>query len=95
MVRKEWIAVGALILAMLLVSVALAAGSPRIDRWLIGGGGGSTTLGDKSMDSTLGQWVVGSDKSGSLQLASGFWGGGWDEAERYVTYLPVALRDFP
>lgn len=95
MVRKEWIFAGALVLSLLLASVALAAGSPGIDWWVIGSGGGSTTVGGTSMDSTIGQWVVGSDESGSLQLGSGFWGGGWDEGESYVTYLPVVLRNLP
>jgi hypothetical protein len=82
---------GALALSLLFASAALAVGSHSISRWVIGSGGGSMTAGNTSLDSTVGQWVVG----GSVQLGSGFWGGGRDESESYVTYLPVALRDFP
>ena len=95
--RKRRIIPGALVLSLLLASVALAAGSPSIGWWVIGGGGVNTTVGSTSLDSTLGQWVVGSDESGNLQLGSGFWGGGWDEGEieSYVIYLSLVLRDFP
>lgn len=92
MVRKKWIVLGALVLSLLFASAALANGSPSIDWWVIGGGGGSTTVGSMS---TIGQWVVGSDKSGNIQLGPGFWGGGWDETESYVIFLPLVLRNQP
>jgi hypothetical protein len=93
MVRKRWIILGALALSLLIASVALAVGTPSITWWVIGGGGESTTIGTTSLDSTMGQWVVGSDKSEGLQLGPGFWGGGWDEV--YRVFLPVALRGSP
>ena len=93
MVRKKWIVLGALAFSLLFASVALAVGSPSIPWWVIGGGGGSTTVGSTSLDSTMGQWVVGSDRSDDLQLGPGFWGGGWDES--YRVFLPVVLRDYP
>jgi hypothetical protein len=93
MVRKKWIILGALAFSLLFASAALANGPPSIDWWVMGGGGGSTTVGSTSLDSTIGQWVVGSDKVGDYQLGPGFWGGGWDES--HALYLPVVLKDLP
>jgi len=93
MVRKKWMILGALVLSLLLAGAALASGTPSVNWWVIGGGGGSTTVGSTSLDSTIGQWVVGSDESGNLQVGHGFWGGGWDES--HVLFLPVVLRGNP
>jgi hypothetical protein len=90
MVRTKWMILGALVLSLLFASVALAVGPHSIPWWVIGGGGGSTTVGSTTLDSTVGQWVVGSDESGDLQLGPGFWGGGWDET--YRVFLPLILR---
>ena len=93
MMRKKWILLGALALSVLFASVALALGPPSIPWWVIAGGGGSATVGSVALDGTIGQWVVGSDESGDLQLGPGFWGGGWDKA--YRLFLPVVWRDVP
>jgi hypothetical protein len=91
---KKLVILGTLVVSLLLVGTALAAPNAHsIDWWVIGGGGGSETAGTISLDSTIGQWVVGSDKSGGLQLGPGFWGGGWDES--CVIFLPVVLKDLP
>jgi hypothetical protein len=92
MMRKKWIILGALALSSLFASAALANGSPSINWWVIGGGGGSGTAGGTSLDGTIGQWVVGSDESGGLQLSPGFWGGGWDES--HVLFLPLVMENF-
>jgi len=47
-------------------------GTISIDWWLIGSGGGSTSGGDYSLESTIGQPVVGSSSGGDYSLASGF-----------------------
>jgi hypothetical protein len=91
MVRKKWVLPGALVLSLLFASIALAASTPSIDWWVIGGGGGSTTVGSASLDSTIGQWLVGSDETGNLFLGHGFWGGGRDAG--YLVFLPLVLRD--
>ena len=93
MVTRKLMILCALAASLLFASVALASGTPSIDWWVIGGGGGSITVGSTALDGTIGQWVVGSDKSGPIQLGPGFWGGGWDE--RYPIYLPVILRNSP
>ena len=93
MVTKKWTILGTLIISLLFAGVALANGTPSIDWWVISGGGESVTVGNISLDGTVGQWVVGSDKRGSIQLGPGFWGGGWDES--HAIYLPVVLSGFP
>jgi len=77
-----------LVFRNLLVGTALAQGS--IDWWVIGGGGGSDSADSTSLDGTIGQWVVGSDTSGTTQLEHGFWGGGVGE---YEIFLPAVLRE--
>ena len=89
-VRKRWMILGALALSLVFASVALAVGPHSIPWRVIGGGGGSMTAGGTSLESTIGQWVVGSDVGGSLQVGHGFWGGGGDV--KYRAFLPVVLR---
>jgi hypothetical protein len=95
--RKKWIILGALALSSLFASAALANGSPSINWWVIGGGGGSGTAGGTSLDGTIGQWVVGSGTSGTTQLGSGFWGGGSAAGapDKYLILLPILLRQYP
>jgi hypothetical protein len=89
-VKKKWIILGALAVSSLLfVGVTLANGTPSIDWWGIGGGGGSGTVGSTSLGGTIGQWVVGSDTTGTTQLCSGFWCGAVGE---YRVFLPLVLR---
>ena len=76
MITRKWIILVTLVVSLLFVGVALASGTPSIDRWVIGGGGGSGTAGSTTLDGTLGQWAVGSGTAGTTQLGSGFWGGG-------------------
>jgi hypothetical protein len=93
---KKWMILGALFVSLLMVGMTLAP-APRIDWWVIGGGGGSGTAGGTSLDGTIGQWAVGSGTSGTTQLGSGFWGGGSaagpvDESQ---IFLPLILRQSP
>jgi hypothetical protein len=93
MTTKKSAILAALVVSLVFAGVAWANGIPNIDRWVISGGGGRATVGSISLDDTIGQWVVGSAKSGSLRLSPGFWGGGWDGS--YAIYLPVVLGSFP
>jgi hypothetical protein len=84
---------GVLVVSLLLVSNVLAQ-APRIDWWVISGGGGSGTAGGISLDGTIGQWAVGGGTSSTTQVGSGFWGGGSaagpvDEGQ---IFLPFILR---
>ena len=93
---KKWMLLGALVVSLLLVRTALAQ-APSISWWVIGGGGGSNTVGNISLDGTVGQWAVGSGTSGSTHLGSGFWGGGSAAGapDQYPIFLPVILRQYP
>jgi hypothetical protein len=90
---RKWMILGVLFVSLLLVGTALAQGS--MDWWVIGAGGGSGTVGDTSLDGTIGQWAVGSGTSGTTQLGSGFWGGGGAEGPVGGVFLPVLLRQYP
>jgi hypothetical protein len=90
---KKWMILGVLLVSLLFAGTALAQGS--IDWWVIGGGGGSGTAGDTSLDGTIGQWAVGGGTSGATQLGSGFWGGGGAEGPVGGIFLPVLLRQYP
>ncbi|MDY6877991.1 MAG: hypothetical protein SWK90_17550 [Chloroflexota bacterium] len=93
--KKNWMILGALIVILPFAGVALASGTPSIDWWVIGSGGESTTVGSTSLNSTIGQWMVGSDTVGDIQLGSGFWGGGGPAGAvgEYRIFLPLVLRE--
>lgn len=94
---KKWMILGALLVGLFLAGVALLAnGTPSISWWVIGGGGGSDTVGSISLDGTIGQWVVGSSTSGTRQLGSGFCGGGGAAraSGQYPIFSPVLLRQY-
>ncbi len=83
--RIAWV----LILALLLgAGLALAAGTPSLDRWAIGGGGGTVEGGGLQLSFTLGQPVAGTVSSGGTELCAGFWCAGAGTS----LYLPVILR---
>ncbi len=90
---RKWMILGVLVASLLLVGTALAQ-TPRIDVWVIGGGGGSGTAGGISLDGTIGQWAVGGGTSGTTQVGSGFWGGGSAEGPGERIFLPVILRQY-
>ena len=71
-----------------LVSASLAAGTPTID-WYVMGGGGPATSGNTQLDSTVGQAFVGEYASGSTDLCVGYW---CVIVAGYNVYLPVVLR---
>ena len=90
---RKWMILGVLAVSLLLVSTALAQ-APRIDWWVISGGGGSGTAGGISLDGTIGQWAVGSGTSGTTHVGSGFWGGGSaaGPVDGGQIFLPFILR---
>jgi hypothetical protein len=81
-----------LVAFLMLAGVALAAGTPAIDRWVIAGGGGRAVLPSRSLSGTLGQSVVGVTSSGAHGLCAGFWCR--PGAPRQASYLPLLLRGF-
>ena len=87
---KIRIALGALVVtSLLLTGVALAQGTPSIERWVIAGGGGSGASNGIRLSGTLGQWAVGSGEAGAAYLGAGFWGGGVTGRD---VYLPLVAR---
>jgi hypothetical protein len=81
-----------LVALLMLAGVALAAGTPAIDRWVIAGGGGRAELPAHSLSGTLGQSVVGVTSSGAHGLCAGFWcrpGAPWQ-----ASYVPLVLRGY-
>ncbi len=80
-----------LLLAVLAGGVALAAGTPAIERSLIGGGGQTAIGGNTIVESVLGQSSAGESTGGTIAACSGFWCGG---APGRVL-LPLVLRAAP
>ena len=85
---KRWLLLAAVAMTVLQVSIGLAHATPSLDRWVIGGGGGSATVNKINLNGTIGQWAVGVGESSPYRLCSGFWGCG----ELYQIFLPVVLR---
>jgi len=81
----------ALLAFFLLVSVALAQGTPTINWSVIGGGGGHAEAAPYALDGTLGQPIVGLATGPSVSLCAGYWCGA---AAQYRVYLPLVLRNF-
>jgi len=75
---------------LLLAGVILANGTPSIDRYVIGGGGGHSEAAPYTLDGTIGQPVVGLASGDGYELCSGFWCGA---AAGYEIYLPLVLRN--
>ncbi len=82
--------------SLLLASAALAAGSYSIPSWILSGGGGSATVGNTTLDYTVGQWIAGAQVSGDIELGSGFWFGREPYSPTtYKVFLPVVLKNIP
>ena len=94
--RKISVLVAAFLCSLLLVlsvaegltGIALANGTPTIDWYVTGGGGGHAEAGIYGLDGTTGQPVVGTATDTGSELCSGFWCG----VVRYEIYLPLVLR---
>ncbi len=86
-----------LLLLCLVGGVALAQGTPTINRWVIGGGGGTATGGNVSLSNTLGQTVAGPSSGGNVAISAGFWSGGpvAPAPAEYTAYLPLVVRGWP
>ena len=92
--KKEWVVPAGLLLGLFLTGTVLARPlAATVSRWVIGGGGGSGTVGGMALDGTIGQWAVGSGTSGGAHLQSGFWGGGdtTGPGDEERIYLPLVF----
>lgn len=73
MKRQIAITCGVVLFLLLSGIVALALNGYELNWYVIGGGGSAVTGGGYTMDSTVGQPVVGSASGGSYGLNTGFW----------------------
>ena len=97
--RKTTVLAVALLCSLLLVlsvveglaGVVLANGTPAIDWYVIGGGGGHSEMGDYVLDGTVGQGVAGVVNGAPYELCAGFWCG----MAEYRHRLPLVLRSYP
>ncbi|MFC2043319.1 hypothetical protein ACFLUA_04135 [Chloroflexota bacterium] len=89
MKRKYWIAV-ALGLSLVLMStiIVLAINETVLDWWVLAGGGAPSSGDSITMNSTLGQPVIGISSGENVSLRAGYW---VDGAE-YLVYMPVVMR---
>jgi hypothetical protein len=80
--------------SLLVASAAYALAVPRIDWWILAGGGGSVTNDGTSLSGTLGQWSASSSSNGNLQLRSGFWAGAAPTPlpPHFDVFLPILKR---
>ena len=96
--KRKWMILVALIASLLLAGIAVAAPSGHsVDWWVMGGGGGSGSAGNISLNGTVGQAVVGVDGSGDYVVCAGFWYGlgPCGEPPGFSVYLPTVLRNAP
>ena len=90
---KIVIALAALLCGLVAAGVAWANGTPSINWWVIGGGGGHAEAGIYTLDATIGQPVVGVATDTGYELCSGFWCG--VVAVEYKIYLPIIMKNYP
>ena len=70
-------------------SLTLAQGHNfTLDWWTVDGGGGMSSDGRFTLQSTTGQPDAGEMENGRFTLLSGY----WDGSGEYAVYLPVAIR---
>jgi hypothetical protein len=74
---------------LLLPGVVVAAGTPTIGWYVIGGGGGHADAGIYALDGTIGQPVVGLSSNAQYGLCAGFWCWVWAQ---YRIDLPIIMR---
>ncbi len=89
---KKYLIAGILCASLTLVSVALAASSPDLTRWVIGGGGGYLSSGNTALSGTIGQPVVGVSSNADITLSHGFWFSPAAENVTCIIYLPLVKR---
>ncbi len=68
---------------------ALAANPPGIAWWVTAGGGGPASGANVTINSSLGQPVIGPSSRGNLVLGAGYWYGVTNEVE---IFLPLIKR---
>ena len=80
----------ALLSCVLIAAGVMANGTPDIDWWVFGSGGGGASGGNVTLDATLGQPVTGTSSGDSISLEAGYWYGAGEVT--YDVYLPQVSR---
>jgi hypothetical protein len=90
---KRLILLSSIVLALLIVSIAVAQTGGGYDlTWnTIDSGGGSSSGGSYTLDGTLGQFEAGTLNGSGYTLSGGFWYGA-QSAAQFKIYLPVVVR---
>jgi hypothetical protein len=81
-----------ILVALLLSNTAMgrstAPGEVKIQRYVIGGGGGRSEAASYVMHGTAGQPTVATTSGGPYELCSGFWCG----SGQYTIFVPLVLK---
>lgn len=81
-----------LILSLTLFTLALASPSPyQLERSVIASAGGEISSSGYTMNSTLGQAIIGKKSSANYQMGSGYWP---RVVVQYLLRLPIILKNF-
>lgn len=88
--RQAFISSILLLSALIVVGVARAEGTPTVDWCVISGGGGHMEAAPYSLDTTIGQPVVGAAADTSVEICSGFWCG---VGAVHTVYLPLVIKN--
>lgn len=75
--------------ALVLATVAAAAGPPAIQRWVMAGDGGQAASGPLLLRATAGQSAADASSAAGTALCAGFWCAGLPGSN---VYLPLVLR---
>ena len=89
MKTKILILLQVLIISLVVVGLALANGTVDLPRWVLGSGASDASAGDVTLQSTLGQPIVGGISGGDITLEQGFWHG---SSNQHDIYLPLILK---
>ena len=90
--RKYIVLAASGFILLMIAGTAFALSAPTIDWWVFGGGGGTSSNGEITMNATIGQPLVGSSSDGDVSLHSGYWVSGTVSEQEYLNYLPLVLR---
>jgi len=80
----------ALLCCALIAAGVMLDGNPVINWWLTGAGGGFANAGDVTLNTSLGQPVIGVSDANDVRMEAGFWVGGEQTGLRI--FLPKVSR---
>jgi len=90
--KRIRLSLGLALLAALLLAVSAAFAQSTMDWWVISGGGGISSGGTASVNSTFGQPITGPSGGGNVTMGAGYWGGIGAAAPTAVTLRNITTR---